>query len=962
MKTTIMTRITSLLVLFLIITTLSARAGIFQATPKSKIYGKITDAKTGEILFGVIVTVEGTSVGASSDFEGGYTLMGLAPGTYKIKFKLMSYKEKVVEVALKDGDAIDLNISLEDAATDLGTVEVTTTYKQESVSSLLIEQKKAVAISDGISADAIKRSPDNNTGEVMKRVSGASIQDGRFAVIRGLNDRYNSAFLNGAPLPSTESDRRAFAFDIFPSNMVDKLVITKTATPDLPADFAGGIINIVTRDIPEDPFLTLSTSWGYNAITTFRQRAYSNGGKWDWLGIDDGTRSLSSSLPSTADYKAATQPGDSSKLNWSKLFSNNWGTQRQASTMPNGSFQASMGTSISGAKNKFGVILALSYNNSSRFSLVDRKQNDLFDNNVALRSYQDSAFKREILGGALLNFGYKIGDNHKISLKNVYAINTEDQTILRHGLTNMNDSSAMQQVYNTAYWYQQNQLSSTQLVGEHYMPGAKIKIKWTGGYSHVSRKMPDFRRVSYARGYDPHNPDSVVGNYTAQIGNQVQLEQAGRFFSTLKENIYSAGYEIGLPFEFMNSKNFETNFKAGGYHQYRSRDFNARSFGYVFKPGSGLTNGYKQTALDSIFDPSNFIYKRFYIDEATNPTDSYTASSMLHAGFIMFDQRFMQNIRAVWGLRVENYNQKLSSLDSGGDPLEVNTTKLDWLPSVNLTYEVTKRMNLRFSASKTLSRPEFREIAPFAFYDFNLDAVVAGNPDLQRTSIANYDVRWEYYPTGGELVSATFFYKNFTNPIEFINEPNVGAGSRRFGYANAPGATNYGFELEVRKNFSFLDSLFNTKAFGNFVFFGNFAYIVSKVDVSSFGDASTGTRPLQGQSPYIINAGLQFNEPTTDIGFSLMVNRSGRRIAYVGNAQMPNIFENPRTVLDFQLSKRFFKKLDVKFTLGDILAQRLVFYQDLNNNKKFDGHGRGDNLIFSYTYGMNASLGLSYKF
>jgi hypothetical protein len=249
-----MQKYTLTIAIALLFTLLNLNATPFQAAPKGKVYGKITDAKTGEPLFGVIVMVEGSGTGVTTDFEGAYSLIGLGNGTYKIKFKLLSYKEKVVEVAINSSEPIVLNVSLEDVSTDLGPVEVVANYKQESVSSLLIDQKKAVAISDGISADAIKRTPDNNTSEVMKRVSGASIQDNRFAIIRGLNDRYNIAFLNGAPLPSTESDRRAFAFDIFPSNMVDKLVITKTATPDLPADFAGGVINVITRDIPEENF------------------------------------------------------------------------------------------------------------------------------------------------------------------------------------------------------------------------------------------------------------------------------------------------------------------------------------------------------------------------------------------------------------------------------------------------------------------------------------------------------------------------------------------------------------------------------------------------------------------------------------------------------------------------------------------------------------------------------------
>ena len=945
----------------LLLSFLSLNASPFQGAAKGKVYGKITDAKTGEPLFGVVVTVESSGTGVTTDFEGTYSLIGLAPGNYKIKFKLLSYKEKVVEVAMTGNEPISLNISLEDVATDLGPVEVVGNYKQESVASLLIDQKKAVAISDGISADAIKRTPDNNTSEVMKRVSGASIQDNRFAIIRGLNDRYNIAFLNGAPLPSTESDRRAFAFDIFPSNMVDKLVITKTATPDLPADFAGGVINVITRDIPEDNFYSIGGSVSYNAITTFKDRAYYQGGKTDWLGFDDGTRALPGSIPDAQTYKTATTSGDSSKLFWSKDFTNNWATKRQKSTSPNGSFQFAIGQKIEGENNQLGIAFAASYNNSFRFSNVTRNQYDVLDNNTLLRTYNDSMHKHEILGGVLLNIGYKIGDNNKIALKNIYSINSEDQAVLRSGLTNVNDTFAVQQVRNTAYWYQQNQLIANQLVGEHYASKIGLRVKWTAGYSHAGRIMPDFRRVSYARAYDLLNPENTTGAYTAQIGNQVQLEQAGRFFSTLAEDQFSGTYELGMPFKFMSGKNLETNFKAGGFNQYRTRTFSARSFGYVFKPGNGLNNSYKQGSLDTIFSPDNFVYNRFYIDDATNPTDAYDANSTLHAGFIMFDQRIAKKFRTVWGVRFENFTQRLYSKNSNGDPLEVNTTKNDWLPSLNFTYELNAKTNLRFSASKTISRPEFREIAPFAFYDFNLDAVVAGNPDLQRASIGNFDVRYEYYPTGGELVSASVFYKTFKNPIELINEPNVGAGSRRFGYSNAPSAQNYGIEFEVRKNFAFIDSMANTSFWGNLLFFGNFSYIVSQVDLSNFGEAGTGTRPLQGQSPYIINTGLQFNEPKTNIGFSVLFNRVGRRIAYVGNVQIPNIYENPRTIIDFQISKKFYKMMDVKFTLGDVLAQNLIFYQDMNNNKKFDKKG-GDNIIFDYSYGLNASLGVSLKF
>ncbi len=272
---------------------------------------------------------------------------------------------------------------------------------------------------------------------------------------------------------------------------------------------------------------------------------------------------------------------------------------------------------------------------------------------------------------------------------------------------------------------------------------------------------------------------------------------------------------------------------------------------------------------------------------------------------------------------------------------------------------LTEKANLRLCASKTLSRPEFREIAPFAFYDFNIDYVVAGNPRLVRSEIYNYDARWEFYPGNGQVVSASVFYKYFRNPIEFINNPNSGAGSRTYGYANAPEATNYGFEFEFRKNLDFADNWFKTKFFSNLTWNGNFAYIFSEVDLSKFPDAGNGKRQLQGQSPYIINSGLQYRVPNTSTSFSFMVNRVGRRIAFVGNKQIPDIYENPRTVLDFQFAFKASKHLDLKFNFSDLLAQHQVFYMDNDKNKKYSSK---DNTIFDYTMGRNLGFSATYKF
>jgi outer membrane receptor for ferrienterochelin and colicin len=937
------------IMLSLIVVSLNAQNG--------KISGKVTDAKSGETLIGVAVYLEGTTVGASTDLDGKYLLSNLKPGSYSVVARYVSYKTKTVGgVEVKAGEVATVNFSLEENTNDLKEFEVQASYNRENANVQLLEQKNAAVVSDGISADIIRKTPDNAASDVMKRISGASIQDNKFAVIRGLNDRYNLAYINGAPLPSTESDRRAFSFDLFPSNMLDNLVIYKTASPDLPAEFAGGVIQINTKEIPDEGFVSISTSAGYNSITTFKDRLDYDGSKTDWLGYDNGERGIPSEFPEQEVFKPLLT-SDSMKIVYGSMFKNNWKVNR-VNTPINTNGQLSAGFPFKIFKAQAGVLASISRSESFRYSSVERNFYDVQDNNTLLYNYNDSLFKQEVLTGAMFNFSVKPGPKSKIFFKNTLTLSGEDQTVRRRGLTSMNLVGSEIQVQNTALWYTENRLITSQLGGEHVFSAWNIKLKWNGGLSNIQREIPDFRRVSYSRLL----ADST-GPYRVQMGNQAQLEQAGRFFSNLNEDIRSAGIDLAVPLEFINGKKLNSTFKTGYYFQERVRQFDARQFGYIFRPGPGVPQSIRQLGLDSVFDPANFIFKNgryFLLEEATNPNDSYSADSRLNAAYFMLDQKFFNKLRLVYGVRYEEFLQRLYSLDSNGDSINVRTLKPDFLPSINATYELTSKSNLRFSASRTLSRPEFREIAPFAFFDFNIDYVIAGNPNLERASIENLDLRWEYFPGGGEIISASVFSKRFTNAIEFINDIDVGAGSRRFGFANVPEASNYGVELELRKNFAFLDSSFKTKFFGNLIFIGNFSYIVSEIDLTQFGLASTGVRPLQGQSPYLINTGLQYNDIDKGFGMSFMVNRVGRRIAFVGNAAVPDIYENPRTIMDFQVSKKLFKKLDVKITLGDLLAQDQAFYMDLNDNKKYDIDS--DNTVFNYTFGRNISLGLSLKF
>lgn len=950
---------------------------VFAATT-GKIAGKVIDKKTGEELIGVTIVIEGTTFGAATDFEGKFQIANVQPGTYNLVASYVSYTKKTIKgVEVKAGEVTSVSITLEESSKELKEVVVQGTLKKETSSALLIQQKKNVSISDGISADMIKKTPDATTGDVMKRVSGTSIQDNKFAVIRGLNDRYNTAYINGAPLPSSESDRKAFSFDIFPSNMLDNMVITKTASPDLPGDFAGGLITINTRDIPEKKFISFSTGVSYHSLTTGKAGIGYNGSSTDWLGFDDGKRQLPEGIPDRGAYNS-----DPNKIENARKFDDDWTLLRKNALPINFSFGLSGGNSYKiGKKNEFGFIVSGSYSNSRKNTFVERNQfNRPMDgqDNQIVRSYQDTITKDEILAGVMANFGYKIGNNHKIAFKNALTLNSENITTARGGIDDYT-TEQLPIVNNVYFNFNQSRLLTNQLIGDHYLPSKKLKIKWVLNNNNINRTIPDFRRYSsQATLIDPENGYTP---FQAKFTNSnPDITQNGRFFSTMKENISSAGIDLQRPMAELSGKHVKTELKVGGFYQLRKRDFQARAFAPILKKQGLDRLKFLEGSLDTIF--RNDLYDQdYYWDEDYRAQDVYTASSNLAAAYLMLDQRLASRIRLAYGVRFESYRQSVGSFELNSSPpvpLNIDTVFNDFLPSLNFTYELTEKTNLRFSASRTVARPEFREIASFSFYDFNINTVVTGKSSLTRTRINNFDVRYEYYPGEGQMLSASLFYKTFQNPIEMIYE--FRGSDTYLSYSSQAKATNYGIELEVRKNFDFLDKAFGTTWIRDFSFTLNYALIFSEVKFDENVSLDKfGTRPLQGQSPYILNTSLQYYNQKHAFSVAIFANRIGRRIAFVReiNGLIPDLWENPRTVIDISISKRIWKGLEAKFAVNDILAQDLVFYWDNNANGKLDTFDKDalvkanipqgdrykmDNDVFRYKMGYTLSFSLSYKF
>ena len=939
------------------------------AIEQASINGKVTDAVTNEALFGTKVIIQGLSKGAVVDVDGKYTIEGLTAGRYTLEIRSQGYNNLLLtDVIVKATEKRVLDIKMEKVVVEYGPVTVVAKVNRESTTELLRMQKNSASVVDGINAETFKKTPDAKAADILKRVTGASIQDNKFLVIRGLSDRYNFALLNGAPLPSTESDKKAFSFDIFPSNMLDNLLIMKTATPDLPGEFAGGVLDINTTEPKEKNYQSVQLSTGYNTISTFQKFMASKDSKIDFLGLGAADRSLPDGLPSTQEF-ASLNKDDKGRLAQNMVW--NWAPTSMLAS-PNTSIQYALGRNykLKDGVKSIGFSLAYSYSNNATFSTSIRREfegdtdptgnNPVIDPSNVIKRMEllDSMYSRSILNSAMFNVKYVLGPKSTLQFKNLYSLSSEDKVSVRNGVREL-DNDPHQYEKSTNFWYTQNNLYSGQLIGKHAFE--KFKINWNGGYSKVAREIPCQRRIVYRK--NAMDVNDTTEQFIALIQNDGTLPSAAgnMFWSSSNESIYSIKYDISLPFDFSILKN---ELKVGGLQQLRTRDFTARNLGFSkYSPtGSSFDGQLLLAPADELFSAEHLGLMSnglggFKLDEATNVDDSYQASAFLNAGFVSLDSKIGEKIRVVGGVRLESYNQVFNYIEFGSNAAKnIDSTVIDLLPSVNLIYSINKKMNIRASIYKTVSRPEFRELAPFSFYNFIVDNIISGSPTLKRAVITNLDLRYEYYPGEGQIISVSGFYKNFTDPIELINRTGT-SGAPELYYTNIPKVTNYGAEVEWRMRLGFLSKMEAHPFWSNLTLYANASIIRSNVDLSNTIGSGVA-RPLQGQSPYIANAGLYYSK--NDFSVSCSYNIVGQRIYIVGNIQEPNVWENGRHIIDFQVAKIFKEKFEVKLNVKDLLAQKLIYFQDLNNDRKYTAEA--DNTWQEISFGQTVSLSLKYNF
>ncbi len=916
-----------------------------QTGGRGVIQGKLTDYETGEGLASATIRIEGTTIGTNTDLDGNFQITAVPVGTYNIVISYLGYKTDTLKsVAVKKDQATVLQHKLLAEGAKLGSVEIVAerTAVQSTEVSAISEMRNSLQVTSVISSQLIAKSLDKDAGEVVKRVPGITIANDRFVVVRGLPERYSVVLLNDIITPSSETDKRAFSFDLIPSNLMDRLSVSKTPTPELPGDVAGATISIYTRNATDNKQISFNTQVGYRPGSSFANNFpfQPQPGRLDWLGIDNGFKSLSNSFPGPGQLIPAsaargipntfgTRIGDS-PLDW-KLGFTYYGRFKLGGKI----VRSLSSLSYSQAYERFDIERGNQLNQAYQSYLAGSPITtlDYFDR------YNDNEGTHSVRTGLLQNFTFVLNDRNKVEFKNFVNLIGSSRATVRNGF-NPPQNGLIPIEYRINY-YRSRFIYTGSFHGQHLFSGDR-SIEWNAGYSYAGRQEPDFNRLQI-RGnvFIPSTPDNTI---------------VGKYYSNTDENVMQASVKF--------EKKYESGWllRAGSFNTFSFRSFNSRLLGitrdFAFNPVGPLAT----LSPEQIFAPENFRDDQtgFRYNESTRANDSYTATNQLTAlygavNIPLFDKR----LDIYTGVRIEYNRQTIDSRDlSGLNPVKVDNPIVSILPSLNANYKLSEKQNLRLTYGLSVNRPELRELAPFSFYDFDIRTNRFGNPNLRTAVIHNVDVRWELYPELNEMIQVGVFYKNFTNTIEEVilvsTEPN-------FSWKNANSAYAVGAEVEVRKGLDFV-----SERLRNLSILLNGSYIYSRV--GEIDDTNIPNRPMQGQSPYVVNAGLFYNNEKIGLQINALYNVYGPRIWAVGfrtvtagvsSVIQPNILENPRNVIDLSITKKLGKYLEIKAGAQDILNQPFYFYQDWDQSQTLNG---SDSPYIKYRQGSYYTLGITFKY
>ena len=913
---------------------------ILSNAQKGTLRGRITDKLTGEELIGTAVVVEGTLTGTITDFDGNYSL-DLDAGNHNIVCSFISYETiKIPNVEIKAGEVTILNFKLGEASFGLDEVVIEARQMRKTENALLSIQKKSASVINGVSAQEISRSGDSDAASALKRVSGLSVEGGKYVYVRGLSDRYTKTTLNGAEIPSLDPNRNTVQMDMFPSNLIENMIVFKTFSPELPGSFTGGYINIVTKDFPEKFTFNFSTSFDYNEKSSFNKNFLTyNGGKLDWLGIDDETRDWPLEKPSEIPdiYE------DNDRLDEiTHSFNNEMYTTTKMSFM-NHSHSISIGDQIKVKDKTLGYIAALNYKRNftyfndgttARYKLTGANESAL--NTERFLNTEQGAM--EVIIGGMFGASYKLSKNHKVGFTSLYNHSGETSAKFLDGIKPSDEIGMHQQ--NRELKFLERSISSLQLKGEHYFPNQnEIKITWLSSYTMSKQKEPDLRFFT--------NSYYVDGVDTTFEIEKSKYALPARYTREMQESNFDNKIDFIIPFRFKGAK---SKFKTGFANIYKYRVFEEARIDINNQNNSYTGSIEEYLSNENIGQNASGTYG-VYLMNATDKKNSYFGLQNIVSTYAMFDVNLNEKLRLITGARLEITNIEVESYNK--DKPKGSLENTDVLPVLSLTYELTKKINLRTAISRTLARPSFRELAPYASYSYETGETKLGNSELKRTLIDNFDIRGEYFIKPGEIVSLSGFYKRFTNPIETTFNPI--AANPELTWNNIEKAEVFGVELELRKNLDFIPLLKGFKFITNITFVKSVVGIDSLELVAIHGTAPSypDSRVMFGQSPYIVNASLNYTNDSLDLNANLTYNVSGQKLAVVVISGTPNIFEQAFNSLNFNISKKIAKKYSIKISVKNILNSiHKKTYMYNNQEYIYSQHSFGRTYSFGFVYSI----------
>lgn len=923
---------------------------LFSFAQKGTISGSITGSEAGKVqpMPFVNVAIKGTTVGSTTDLDGKFSFEA-TPGNHILVVSFVGFEPVERTVQVLAGQTARTNIELKSQAVEMKALEVVATRRTDTESSVILETRNSMQVVSAVSSEMIARSQDFDGTEVIRRIPGVTVVGNGYIMIRGLSERYSRVMLHDVFAPSMEPDARSFDFDIIPSSLIDRLVIYKSPAAELPGEFAGGVVKLYTKGIPNQGSFSASVNSEFREGSSFRDFKQTPRSFLHSVGLNDGYNDLPAGFP--ADVRTVNTGSDDGAIDQvGRSLGNNWVPQQVSSTMDKNIAITNAARFKLWGK-EAGNITSLSYQNRRSIFDVERADYNAYDHindrSSPIYEFNDEQFNQNIRTGLLSNFAVRLDPRHSIEFKNLLTVFNSTQYVNRTGqdfdFQYFPDNHSFDQVYRGIY--------SGQLTGKHVYNEDRTTFNWALGYGSSYRDQPDYRR--YRSDVDPE-----TGERSLFVGVPLSPNYLGRFFSEMRETTQAANFIV--EHQVAPDKKFAPKLRTGMFMDRNQRSFSARNLGFVRSNFLLFDEGLLNVTIDSLFHPLNINQSTgIRIGEQSNPSDSYTASNLLIAGFVGADLPLIKDkLTLNTGVRVESNRQQLVSALLTGEPVVVDNPILSILPSANFAYNVNSKQLLRLSYGRTLNRPEFREMAPFAFYDFNYNLVKKGSDSLRTPTIDNLDLRWEFYPSPTEMVSVAFFHKGFTDPIETLFVPGGGSGGiKTFTFGNAKYARSTGLEIEARRS---LMGMVASPVLERLSVVFNASLIASKVNLGRESLGQSNERPLQGQSPYIVNAGLYYNDMDNGLQFSALYNVIGPRIFIIGFDAYPDIYEMPRNLLEVTSTIRLSQKFDMRIGIGDLLNQPHLLLQDANKDGHLDRNN--DQVIQRYRSGRTVLLGLNFHF